>query len=349
MSLDTDKFNQWAANRKAHKEGLTAEILFPKLRKGDRGALASAITLIESTNPTHRREANALITLCLPHSGKAWRIGITGVPGVGKSTFIEAIGHELLNQGHRLAVMAIDPSSSISGGSILGDKTRMESLSMRDDVFIRPTATGKTLGGVAQHTRETIILCEAAGYDIIFIETVGVGQSETVVHSMVDFFLLLMLSGAGDELQGIKRGIMEMADGILITKADQGNEEAANHAKRTYQNALHLFTAKESGWIPKVACISSIEKTALNHPMTWWKAYFDQVTQSGYLNHKRKEQDLRFFEESFQQQLSQFMANNEQINAGYKDLQTQVLDGRCSPYEAADRLLHLITTAHGNL
>ncbi|MFM1810073.1 MAG: hypothetical protein RLZZ382_1298, partial [Bacteroidota bacterium] len=162
MSLDTDKFNQWAANRKAHKQGLTAEILFPKLRKGDRGALASAITLIESTNPTHRREANALITLCLPHSGNAWRIGITGVPGVGKSTFIEAIGHELLNQGHRLAVMAIDPSSSISGGSILGDKTRMESLSMREDVFIRPTATGKTLGGVAQHTRETIILCEAA-------------------------------------------------------------------------------------------------------------------------------------------------------------------------------------------
>jgi LAO/AO transport system kinase len=349
LSINPEKYNEWAAQRKAYSEGLTAAQLFPKLRMGDRGALASAITLIESTNPTHRTEANALITLCLPHSGNAWRIGITGVPGVGKSTFIEAIGHELLNQGHRLAVMAIDPSSSISGGSILGDKTRMESLSMREDVFIRPTATGKTLGGVAQHTRETIIVCEAAGYDIIFVETVGVGQSETVVHSMVDFFLLLMLSGAGDELQGIKRGIMEMADGILITKADQGNEEAAKHAKRTYQNALHLFTAKDSGWIPKVACISSIEKTALNHPLTWWKSYFDQVTQSGYLSHKRKDQDLRFFEESFQQQLSQFMANNEQIHKGYKDLQSQVLDGRCSPYEAADHLLHLITTAHGNL
>jgi LAO/AO transport system kinase len=349
LSINPEKYNEWAAQRKAYSEGLTATQLFPKLRMGDRGALASAITLIESTNPKHRTEANALITLCLPHSGNSWRIGITGVPGVGKSTFIEAIGHELLNQGHRLAVMAIDPSSSISGGSILGDKTRMESLSMREDVFIRPTATGKTLGGVAQHTRETIILCEAAGYDIIFIETVGVGQSETVVHSMVDFFLLLMLSGAGDELQGIKRGIMEMADGILITKADQGNEQAANHAKRTYQNALHLFTAKDSGWIPKVACISSIEKSALDHPITWWKSYFEEVTQSGYLSHKRKDQDLRFFEESFQQQLSQFMANNEQINKEYKELQSKVLDGRCSPYEAADQLLYLITRAHGNL
>jgi len=323
LSINPEKYNEWAAQRKAYSDGLTATQLFPKLRTGDRGALASAITLIESTNPNHRREANALITLCIPHSGNSWRIGITGVPGVGKSTFIEAIGHELLNQGHRLAVMAIDPSSSISRGSILGDKTRMESLSMRDDVFIRPTATGKTLGGVAQHTRETIILCEAAGYDIIFIETVGVGQSETVVHSMVDFFLLLMLSGAG--------------------------EQAATHAKRTYQNALHLFTAKDSGWIPKVECISSLEKTALNHPLSWWKSYFDECTRSGYLSHKRKAQDLRFFEESFQQQLSQFMANNEQIHKGYKDLQSQVLDGRCSPYEAADHLLHLITTAHGNL
>jgi LAO/AO transport system kinase len=323
--------------------------LLEGILKGSRAALGQAITLIESTKSSDQELAHHLLKSLPQATQLAKRNGITGVPGVGKSTFIENFGLQLVAQGHKVAVLAIDPSSSRTGGSILGDKTRMESLSMRDDVFIRPTATGKTLGGVAQHTRETIILCEAAGYNIIFIETVGVGQSETVVHSMVDFFLLLMLSGAGDELQGIKRGIMEMADGILITKADQGNEVAANHAKRTYQNALHLFTAKESGWIPKVACISSIEKTALNHPMTWWRSYFDQVTQSGYLSHKRKEQDLQFFEESFQQQLSQFMANNEQINLGYKDLQTQVLDGRCSPYEAADRLLHLITTAHGNL
>ncbi len=349
MSINLEKYNEWASNRKAYSEGLTAVQLFPKLKMGDRGALASAITLIESSNPSHRTEANALINLCLPYSGNSWRIGITGVPGVGKSTFIEAIGQVLVNQGNRIAVMAIDPSSSISGGSILGDKTRMESLSMREEVFIRPTATGKTLGGVAQHTRETIILCEAAGYNIIFIETVGVGQSETVVHSMVDFFLLLMLSGAGDELQGIKRGIMEMADGILITKADQGNEQAAIHAKRTYQNALHLFTAKDSGWIPKIECISSIEKIALNHPLNWWKSFFNECTSSGYLNHKRKAQDIQFFEESFQQQLSLFMANNEQINNGYKDLQSQVFNGNCSPYEAADKLLKLFTSAHENL
>ena len=327
----------------------TTDDLIKHILKGDITALSRAITLVESKNANHLVKANTIIKGCLPHANKSIRIGITGVPGVGKSTFIEAFGTYLTSLGKKVAVLAVDPSSSITKGSILGDKTRMEDLVKNERAYIRPSASGDSLGGVARKTRESIILCEAAGFDTIIIETVGVGQSETVVHSMVDFFLLLMLSGAGDELQGIKRGIMEMADGILITKADQGNEEAANHAKRNYQNALHLFTAKESGWIPKVACISSIEKTALNHPMTWWKAYFDQVTQSGYLNHKRKEQDLRFFEESFQQQLSQFMANNEQINAGYKDLQTQVLDGRCSPYEAADRLLHLITTAHGNL
>lgn len=348
MSIDPSQYEQWAAQRKAHLEGLTAEQLFPKLRAGDRGALASAITLIESQHRTHRKEANQLITACLPFSGKSWRIGITGVPGVGKSTFIEAIGQELINRGHRLAVMAIDPSSSVSGGSILGDKTRMEALSMSEHVFIRPTATGKTLGGVAQHTRETIILCEAAGYDVIFIETVGVGQSETVVHSMVDFFLLLMLSGAGDELQGIKRGIMEMADAILITKADEGNETKAKRAKGTYENALHLFSAKDSGWNPKVGCISSIANQGLDLPLTWWESYFTSTRASGYLATKRKAQDLRFFEESFQQRLGQYITENPTIRKAFDSLQEKILAGVASPYEAADELITLITR-HDNI
>ena len=348
MSIDPSQYEQWAAQRKTHLEGLTAVQLFPKLRAGDRAALASAITLIESQQPSHRKEANELITACLPFSGKSWRIGITGVPGVGKSTFIEAIGLELINRGHRLAVMAIDPSSSVSGGSILGDKTRMETLSTNEHVFIRPTATGKTLGGVAQHTRETIILCEAAGYDVVFIETVGVGQSETVVHSMVDFFLLLMLSGAGDELQGIKRGIMEMADGILITKADEGNEMIAKRAKVTYENALHLFSAKESGWIPKVGFISSIAKQGLDLPLTWWESYFTATKASGYLATKRKAQDLRFFEESFQQRLGQYITENPTIRKAFDALQEKIQAGLASPYEAADELITLIIR-HDNI
>jgi LAO/AO transport system kinase len=224
----------------------------------------------------------------------------------------------------------------------------MEKLAPMDEVFIRPTASGKTLGGVAQHTRETVILCEAAGYDIIFIETVGVGQSETVVHSMVDFFLLLMLSGAGDELQGIKRGIMEMADGILITKADQGNESAALHAKRTYENALHLFQAKASGWVPKVAPISSINGKDLAIPMQWWENYFAQVIESGHLEAKRKHQDLRFFEESFQFQMAQFIAEDPHISNKYASLQQQISKGKTSSYEAANELLQLILH-HGKL
>ena len=348
MNQDDPKYHAWAARRKERLDSLKADLLFAKILEKDRAALANAITLIESTKLEHRKEANQLINLCMPHSGKSWRIGITGVPGVGKSTFIEAIGEKLVQSGHRLAVMAIDPSSSVSGGSILGDKTRMEKLASMDEVFIRPTASGKTLGGVAQHTRETVILCEAAGYDVIFIETVGVGQSETVVHSMVDFFLLLMLSGAGDELQGIKRGIMEMADGILITKADQGNETTALRAKRTYENALHLFQAKASGWVPKVAPISSLNGKDLAIPMQWWENYFSQVITSGHLEAKRKHQDLRFFEESFQLQMAQFIAEDPHISNKYAALQQRITQGTSSSYEAANELLQLILQ-HGKL
>ena len=349
MNLDPDKYQEWEAKRRAHLESLKAEKLFPKLIKGDRSALASAITLIESTQNEHRKEANSLIKRCLPYSGNAWRIGITGVPGVGKSTFIEAIGKRLIDEGHRLAVMAIDPSSSVSGGSILGDKTRMETLATLDHVFIRPTATGKTLGGVAQHTRETIILCEAAGFDVIFIETVGVGQSETVVHSMVDFFLLLMLAGAGDELQGIKRGIMEMADGILITKADQGNENQAKIAKKNYENALHLFKAKEGDWTPQVACISSLEGNSLHIPLKWWQSYFNRERRSSSIKRKRNLQDLAFFEEAFEYKLKTIINEHEGLNALYERLQTEVIQGEKSPYEAAEQLFAQLIKGNGKI
>ena len=225
--------------------------------------LSQAITLIESNNPDHYAQAQQIIERCLPYAGNSIRIGITGVPGAGKSTFIEAVGNMVTSMHHRLAVLAIDPSSERSGGSILGDKTRMESICNNPDVFVRPSPSAGSLGGVARKTRESIVLCEAAGFDVIFIETVGVGQSETAVHSMVDMFMMLQISGAGDELQGIKRGIMEMADIMVITKADGENVHKAGLAKVQYQNALHLFPLPESGWSAKVFTCSSVEKTGL--------------------------------------------------------------------------------------
>src|SRR3989339_134259 len=231
---------------------------------GNTTILSQAITLVESSRNDHRAIAQNLISECLPHVVKSMRIGITGVPGAGKSTFIEAFGGLITAMGHKLAVLAIDPSSERSKGSILGDKTRMEELSIDKNAYIRPSPSAGSLGGVARKTRETIILCEAAGFDTIFIETVGVGQSEIAVHSMVDFFLLLMLAGAGDELQGIKRGIMEMADFIVINKADGDNLLKTNSAKVQYENALHLFPAKESGWIPKVQTCSAINKVDID-------------------------------------------------------------------------------------
>ncbi|MBT4401283.1 MAG: methylmalonyl Co-A mutase-associated GTPase MeaB, partial [Bacteroidetes bacterium] len=235
---------------------LSSEAYYEGIRSGNRTILSQAITLIESQLKEHQQLAQEIIALCLPFSGKSVRIGITGVPGVGKSSFIEAIGGSLTAKGLRLAVLAIDPSSERSKGSILGDKTRMESLANDKNTFIRPSPSAGTLGGVARKTREIMVVCEAAGFNIIFIETVGVGQSEVAVHSMVDFFLLLMLAGAGDELQGIKRGIMEMADVIAITKADGDNLTAAHRARIEYMNALHLFPPAESGWKPEVLCLS---------------------------------------------------------------------------------------------
>src|SRR3989339_1322978 len=254
---------------------------------GNTTILSQAITLVESSRNDHRAIAQNLISECLPHVVKSMRIGITGVPGAGKSTFIEAFGGLITAMGHKLAVLAIDPSSERSKGSILGDKTRMEELSIDKNAYIRPSPSSGSLGGVARKTRESMILCEAAGFDTIFIETVGVGQSETAVHSMVDFFLLLMLAGAGDELQGIKRGIMEMADGLAITKADGDNIHASNRAALEYRNALHLFPPTENGQVPKVLCISAREKSGLEELWATIGEFIHQVKSNGHFDKNR--------------------------------------------------------------
>ena len=284
--------NQQAVDhlKKIKKKQYSSEQLLTGIRKGDISILGQAITLVESSLEHHQQAAQELISACLPYSGNAFRVGITGVPGAGKSTFIESMGKHILEAGGKLAVLAIDPSSDRSRGSILGDKTRMEELAGSRRAYIRPSPSGGTLGGVARKTRETIILCEAAGFDTIFVETVGVGQSETAVHSMVDFFLLVMLAGAGDELQGIKRGIMEMADAIVINKADGNNLKRASRAQAEFANALHLFPPSLSGWIPRVLTCSSLYSKGI--PEIWEMAleYADHVNESGHLKEKRLEQ-----------------------------------------------------------
>ncbi|NTV84851.1 MAG: methylmalonyl Co-A mutase-associated GTPase MeaB, partial [Bacteroidales bacterium] len=257
--------------------------------EGNRALLSKAITMVESALPRHQQLAQEIIGACVPYSGKSVRVGITGVPGVGKSTFIEALGKYLTAQGNKIAVLAIDPSSRRTRGSILGDKTRMEDLANDPNAYIRPSSSTGTLGGVARNTRESIILCEAAGFNIIFVETVGVGQSEIAVHSMVDFFLLLMLAGAGDELQGIKRGIMEMADAIVINKADGDNIKKAELAAREYKNALHLFPPAPSGWTPLVITASSTEKTGIQDTWRMVEDYMKLTHGSGYFEVRRKE------------------------------------------------------------
>lgn len=304
-------------------------------------ALSRAITLIESKNPEHLSKANNIIKQCLPHANKSIRIGITGVPGVGKSTFIETFGKHLTAQGKRIAVLAIDPSSSITKGSILGDKTRMEDLVKDKNAFIRPSASGDSLGGVARKTRETIILCEAAGFDVIIIETVGVGQSETTVHSMVDFFLLLKLAGAGDELQGIKRGIIEMADAIAINKADSDNLKPAKLAKVEFNRALHLYPEKSSNWLPKVTICSAIQNEGID---TIWDIILDYVnvtTENNYFNVKRNEQNKFWLTQTIENQLKSEFFNRPEIK---KELskQLQLIDtNETTPFAAADYLLSL--------
>ena len=317
----------------------SAEALVQGILAGNITALSRAITLVESTNPMHLAKANTIINCCLPHANQSVRIGITGVPGVGKSTFIEAFGKHLTSLGKKVAVLAVDPSSTISHGSILGDKTRMEELVKDPNAFIRPSASGETLGGVARKTRETITLCEAAGFDTIIIETVGVGQSETAVHSMVDFFLLLKIAGAGDELQGIKRGIMEMADAIIINKADGDNIKKAQFAKVEFNRALHLFPAKKSGWIPTTATCSALTSEGI--PEVWNTiTEFLKVTQTNsYFFEKRKEQNQFWMLETINDQLKSKFFTNPEIHQLLESTKKAVQNDEISPFAAATILL----------
>ncbi|KAA5822389.1 methylmalonyl Co-A mutase-associated GTPase MeaB [Algibacter amylolyticus] len=328
-----------ASFKQKRKTKLDSNSLVTSILNQDITALSRAITLVESKNSTHKAQANTILKACLPHANKSVRIGITGVPGVGKSTFIEAFGKHLTAQGKRVAVLAIDPSSSITKGSILGDKTRMEALVKDDNAFIRPSASGDSLGGVARKTRETIILCEAAGFDVIIIETVGVGQSETTVHSMVDFFLLLKLSGAGDELQGIKRGIIEMADTIAINKADGDNIKQAKLAQVEFKRALHLYPEKASQWQPKVTLCSALENQGIEDIWNIILDYVRTTTKSKYFQHNRLEQNTFWLIQTVENQLKSNFFSTPKIKKALKE-QIQLLENnKTTPFAAADYLL----------
>ena len=322
--------------QKRKRRELSTDDYVQGILNGDRVILSRAITLAESLNPDHQRMAQEVIERCLPHAGNSLRIGITGVPGVGKSTFIEAFGKHLTGIGKKIAVLAIDPSSERSKGSILGDKTRMELLSTDPNAFIRPSPSGLTLGGVARKTRETIVLCEAAGFDIIIVETVGVGQSETVVKSMVDFFLLLMLAGAGDELQGIKRGIMEMADALVINKADGDNIHAAEVARTRYQSALHLFPLNENGWVVPVATCSSIEHTSIDKVWQIMCDFEEHTKANGFFEKNRNEQNVKIFYDWIDFTIKNNFFNNPEVQTKIDELLPKVLDGRITPYQAGN-------------
>jgi LAO/AO transport system kinase len=318
---------------------LSAEAYIAGILAGDRVVLSQAITLIESTAQRDIEVANRIIEQCLPHAGNAVRVGITGVPGVGKSTFIEAFGKYLTSIGKKIAVLAVDPSSELSKGRILGDKTRMEDLAVDPDAFIRPSPSGLTLGGVARKTRETIILCEAAGFDVIIIETVGVGQSETMVKSMVDFFLLLMLSGAGDELQGIKRGIMEMADALVITKADGDNIAKATAAQALYKSALQLFPKNENGWSTPVGTCSVYLKDSIEQI---WQTItdFEKLTkQNGFFQKHRAEQSVKTFFEWMNDLLKERFYSNAIVEEKISEQISVIREGKISPYQAGSSLV----------
>jgi LAO/AO transport system kinase len=312
------------------------------LLAGDRVVLSRAITLTESTLATDQELAQQVLARILPHTGQATRIGITGAPGVGKSTFIEALGTYLIeNHQKKIAVLAIDPSSQKSGGSILGDKTRMTALANRPQVYIRPSPAGRSLGGVARHTRESILLCEAAGFDTILVETVGVGQSETEVHSMVDYFLLLLLAGAGDELQGIKKGIMEMADGLAITKADGPNKMKAEQARMEYQRALHLFPPAPSGHHPQVGTCSALGKTGIGQIWQDIQHYRKLTRANGYFDQKRRDQNLHWMHQTIRQALQEKFFASAAVKLHMPELESQVAAGQKSPFLAATELLKL--------
>ncbi|AVM58347.1 methylmalonyl Co-A mutase-associated GTPase MeaB [Bacteroides heparinolyticus] len=333
--------NPYLKNRpKRKRRELSVADFVEGIVKGDVTVLSQAVTLVESVKPDHQVVAQEVIEKCLPYSGNSVRIGISGVPGAGKSTSIDVFGvHVLEKYGGKLAVLAIDPSSERSKGSILGDKTRMEQLSVHPKSFVRPSPSAGSLGGVARKTRETIVLCEAAGFDKIFVETVGVGQSETAVHSMVDFFLLIQLAGTGDELQGIKRGIMEMADGIVINKADGDNLERAKLAATQFRNALHLFPAPESGWKPQVLTYSGFYNLGIKEVWDMVYKYIDFVKENGYFEYRRNEQSKYWMYETINEQLRDSFYHNPQIQKMLEEKEGQVLQGNLTSFVAAKNLL----------
>ena len=324
-------------NRKKDTPSVSAFV--EGILSGNRVLLSQAITLIESTRSDHQDLAQQIIEQCLPHAGKSIRIGITGTPGVGKSTFIESFGMHITQEQKNVAVLAIDPTSQVSRGSILGDKTRMMHLSMNERAFIRPSPAGDSLGGVARKTRESIILCEAAGFEVIIVETVGVGQSETAVHSMTDFFLLLLLPGAGDELQGIKRGIVEMADLVAVNKADGEREMMAKQAKIFYKNALHLFPPKENQWIPQVVTCSALSKLGI---ADIWQLILDyqQFTQTNnFFYDNRKAQSTYWLHDTIEQSLKNQFYQDHSVQSHLKAIEQQVLEGKMSSFKGAEELL----------
>lgn len=324
--------------RQRKQQQLSIDEYVQGILSGDRVVLSKAITMVESNRPEHYETAQKIIEKCLPYSGNSIRIGITGVPGVGKSSFIEALGNRLVSKGKKMAVLAIDPSSERSKGSILGDKTRMETLSGSENAFIRPSPSAGSLGGVARKTREIIILCEAAGFNHVFVETVGVGQSEIAVHSMVDFFLLLMLAGAGDELQGIKRGIMEMSDAIVINKADGSNKNAAEQAAISYANALHLFPAKESGWTPRTQTCSSLTGNGILDVWDMILEYMAYTRNNKYFQQKRQEQEKYRMYESINERLKNDFYQNKHIKALQQEMEGLIIKQKISAYVAAQKL-----------
>ncbi|WP_108823439.1 methylmalonyl Co-A mutase-associated GTPase MeaB [Dysgonomonas sp. Marseille-P4361] len=327
--------------KKFKRKSYTVSEYVEGIRKGNISILGQAVTLIESSNPDHYPIAQEVIEKCLPYTGDSVRIGITGVPGAGKSTSIDSFGMHILKGNNKLAVLAIDPSSEVTKGSILGDKTRMERLSTEKNAFIRPSPSAGSLGGVARKTRETIILCEAAGFNRIIVETVGVGQSETAVHSMVDFFLLIQLAGTGDELQGIKRGIMEMADGIVINKADGNNIDKAKLAQSHFKNALHLFPLPDSGWSPKVLTYSGYYEIGIAEVWDMIEEYITFVKNNGYFEYRRNEQAKYWMYESINEQLKSNFYNNPKIQQELKSLEQQILSSQISSFAAANKVLDI--------
>jgi LAO/AO transport system kinase len=331
--------NNQTSKRKQLQKRIPVNELADGILSRKRVLLSRAITLIESQKKDDQEDAKLLIERILPFTGSSIRIGITGAPGVGKSTFVETFGNHLTHKGRRLAVLAIDPSSPKSKGSILADKTRMESLSRNLYAFIRPTPAGAMLGGVANNTRETILLCEAAGFDVILVETVGVGQSEVTVRSMVDFFLLLMLAGAGDELQGIKKGIIEMADAIVITKADNENTVQAQKAKSEYQNALHLFEPAPSGWTPSVLTSSAIANTGIDEVWTMIESYQQKMLANGYLSKNREQQDIAWFHSQLKSYFNTEVLNKLVSPDKIKVVEEKIIQKLTSPVLACEEIV----------